>query len=109
MKIVLQSEKDVMSLTGKWIIQINTSEPDTVLCEKNWSFMSEKRISLVIGKVMQGLYYTHNTFDTWADFAERFNNYSFKHDASLAGTRFHRLLTSAEIDFMCKKFKENNY
>jgi hypothetical protein len=25
------------------------------------------------------------------------------------GKRFHRLLTSAEIDFVCKKMKENNY
>ncbi len=108
MKLVLQSEKDVQSLTGKWIIQINSDTPDKTLNEENWSFMSEKRLSLVIGLKWQGLWYEHGNFETWEAFAKRFNNYEFDHDPHLTGKRFHRLLTSNEIDFLCKKFKENN-
>ena len=73
--------------------------------EENWNFISEKRLSLVTGLRMVGLWYDHGDFKTWEEFAFRFNHYLVGHE----NKRFHRLLTNKEIDFICKKFKENNY
>jgi hypothetical protein len=103
MKIILQTEKDVMSLTGKWIIQLNCDNPDETITEGNWGFMKEKRLSFVVGLRTQGFYYQHGKDkNTWEDFVEYFNNPS-------SGDRFHRLLTSKELDFMNKKLKEDNF
>tara|TARA_R110000850_G_scaffold34024_1_gene92237 strand:- start:39311 stop:39625 length:315 start_codon:yes stop_codon:yes gene_type:complete len=101
MKLIIQSEKDICSLKGKWIIQLNTNDPDVVLTQDNWNFYSEKRISLIRNLNMIGLYYDHGNFDKWEDFAFRFNHYTEKHKDS----RFHRLLNDREIDFLCEKFK----
>lgn len=108
MKLILQSKKDVNDLTGKWIIQVNSDEPDYTINEKNWDFVKEKRLSLVVGLRLQGLYYEHGNFESWEKFAKIFNGYIFDKSPESNGTRFHRLLTSSEIDFICKKFKENN-
>ena len=104
MKNVLLSEKDVRSLNGKWILQVNADQPDYTITEENWGFVSEKRLSLVTGFRMTGLWYDHGDFKTWEEFAFRFNHY---HDGDSKDTRFHRLLTNREIDFICNKFKEN--
>lgn len=105
MKMILQSEKDVRELNGKWILQVNAEQPDYTITEENWSFVSEKRLSLVTGLRMTGLWYDHGDFKTWEEFAFRFNHYLESHKDK----RFHRLLTDKEIDFICKKFKENKY
>jgi hypothetical protein len=101
MKIILLSEKDVSALSGKWIVQVNANNPDYEITESNWSFVSEKRLSLVTGLRMTGLWYDHGDFKTWEEFAFRFNHYSEKSKDE----RFHRLLTNKEIDFICEKFK----
>jgi len=103
MKMILLSEKDVRELNGKWIIQVNSEQPDYTITEENWSFVSEKRLSLVTGLRMTGFYYDHGSFETWEEFAFKFNHYLKGHE----DTRFHRLLTSKELDFIFKKFKEN--
>lgn len=105
MKLVIQSENDVRNLNGKWILQVNSNEPDYTINEDNWEFVKEKRISLVIGLKMIGLYYEHGNFKTWEEFAFRFNHYV----ESSKDSRFHRLLTDREIDFICNKFKENKH
>lgn len=104
MKIILQSEKDVQSLNGKWIIEINSEEPDYTITESNWFFVKEKRLSLVTGLRMTGIWYDHGDFKTWEEFAFKFNHYNEKYKDE----RFYRLLTDKEIDFICKKFKEDN-
>lgn len=107
MQIILKSEKDVLSLTGKFIIQIDSDTPDATVTEKNWDFYQEKRISLVCGLRVQGFFYDRTVFETWESFAEWFNNYAYPSDKNgeNKGKRFHRLLSSAEIDLMCKKLK----
>ena len=104
MKLVIQSEKDVQSLNGKWIIQVNSDQPDYKITKTNWDFVSEKRLSLVTGLRMTGLWYDHGDFKTWEQFAYRFNHYT---EGESKDTRFHRLLTDEEIDFICEKFKKN--
>ena len=101
--MILQSEKDVQSLNGKWILEVNSEQPDYTITEENWSFVSEKRLSLVTGLRMTGLWYDHGNFKTWEEFAFRFNYYLKEHE----NKRFYRLLTSKELDFIFKKFKEN--
>ena len=57
MKIILLSKKDVHSLNGKWILQVDTNNPDYTITEENWNFVREKRLSLVTGLRMTGLCY----------------------------------------------------
>jgi hypothetical protein len=103
MKIIVQSEKDVLALHGKWVVQINTETPDVRITEQNWDFYAEKRISFIRGLKFIGLWYDHGNYKTWEDFAFKFNHYV---EGDAKGTRFHRLLTNREIDLLCKKFKE---
>jgi hypothetical protein len=102
MKYVLLSQKDVQSLNGKWVLQVDTNNPDYKITESNWNFISEKRLSLVVGLRMQGLYYLHGEFETWEEFAFKFNHYI---EGESKDKRFYRLLTNEEIDFICEKFK----
>jgi hypothetical protein len=103
MKLILLSENDVKSLNGKWVLQVNIDNPDYTINEANWNFVSEKRLSLVTGLRMTGLWYDKGEFHTWQDFAFRFNHYI---DGESKDSRFHRLLTNKEIDFICEKFKK---
>lgn len=105
MKIILLSKKDVESLNGKWILQVDTNNPDYTITEENWEFVKEKRLSLVTGLRMTGLWYDKGDFKTWEEFAFKFNHYA---EGDNKDKRFHRLLTNKEIDFICKKFKESN-
>ena len=101
--------QEVNSLTGKFIIQLDT--PVGVLSEHrtvndgNWEFMKEKRLSFVVGLTWQGFYYEHKRFKTDEEFSEYFNNYLEGHE----GKRYHRLLTSRELDFVLNKMKQENY
>lgn len=104
MKLILLSQKDVESLNGKWIVQVNTDNPDFIINDNNWDFVSEKRLSLVTGLRMTGLWYDHGDFKTWEEFAFKFNHYS---NGDSKDKRFHRLLTNKEVDFICEKFKNN--
>lgn len=103
------SPDEVSNLTGKFIIQLDSGENGKVLHrtvnEGNWSFMKEKRISFVVGLSWQGFYYEHRSFKTKEEFAEYFNNYM----ESKPGVRYHRLLTSNELDFVLSKMKQEIY
>lgn len=104
MKLTISTEKDINCLNGKWVVQLdnNNNNPDVDITDsKNWNFYSEKRISLVIGKMMVGLYYIHSNHIHDDLFIECFNN------PNKDGTRFYRLLTSREIDHLCKHFRAN--
>jgi hypothetical protein len=105
------TEQDAMRLTGKFIIQVDSDTPDYTITEKNWPFVSEKRLSLVVGTTFQGLYYEHKSFKSYEELVLFFNDYVFsgKTGDTHKGQRFHRLLTSSEIDFVCQKMKERNY
>ncbi len=103
MKLIVQSEKDVIALHGKWVIQINTNDPDVRLNKENWGFYSEKRLSLITRFRFTGLWYDHGDYDTWEKFAFKFNHYT---QGESKDTRFHRLLTNQELEFLFQKFKE---
>lgn len=104
MKMII-TPKDVRHLTGKFILQVNSENEDYTITPENWNFVSEKRLSLVSGLSMVGMFHIHRQFNTEEEFAEYFNNYV----ESAKGKRFHRLLTSREIDFVASKIKEQNY
>lgn len=101
------TENDVNSLTGKFVIQLNIEDQDfdlTKITNDRWGFYKEKRISFISGLTWCGFYSIHIKFDTAAEFVEYFNNY-YKG----AKTRYHRLLTSKELDFLNEKLKQSNY
>lgn len=96
------TQKDISSLTGKFIIEINDEEEDTFeLNDKNWNFYKEKRISFISGLQWCGFYYTHNSYKLTAE--------EFVEDFNPKNGRFRRLLTSKEMDFMFEKLKEEIY
>lgn len=108
------TNKDVRKLSGKFIIQIDSEKEDVVLNDTNWGFYQEKRISLVCGLKLVGFFYERKSFETEDEFVMFFNDFvchSTKPDMVEAqkGKRFHRLLTSKEIDFVCQKIKSENY
>lgn len=112
MKMTITTE-DVDFLTGKFILQVTSNKPNFVVNEDSWSFIMEKRISFVCGLRWMGFFYEHKAFENKEQFVAYFNDYVFldsKSDPERSkGERFHRLLTSAEIEFVCKKMKERNY
>lgn len=102
------TENDVPDLIGKFIVQIDTTHPDTEICS-SWNFYSEKRIKLVTydinnNLVLQGLYYCNKKFDSKEEFVEYFNNY-----INGSQKRFHRLLYSDELEYMFKQFQQKQY
>lgn len=104
------TKEDVSGLTGKFIIQLDevTEEnptPHITITEENWRFMKEKRISFVCELKLVGYYYIHKEFKTVNDFVDYFNNYL----KNCPNERYHRLLTSKEIDFISNKLKSENY
>lgn len=110
-------------VTGKWIIQLcNNQENVDITKSENPEFWLEKRISFIgrlynsdgyphikfeNGKgefiIMNGVYYCHGVY-TREEFVEYFNNgYESRKE------RFHRLLTSKELDWLNEHLKKNNY
>ena len=118
MRLVI-NKNDIKRLIGRWVIQLTNEDEDFTLLEsKNDGFWLEKRISFVGGLssidqhsdifinrehrvIMNGIYYCHGIF-TEDEFVEHFNDY-------VNGERFHRLLTSKELDWLNEKMKSNNY
>ena len=106
MKMMLLSQKDVEAINGHWVLEVNANDPDYTITESNWNFVSEKRLSFVSRYRFTGLYYDHGSYNTWEEFAFKFNHY---HEGDSKDARFYRLLTSRELDFINEKFKQNNY
>lgn len=116
MKHVMQSENDLVKLYGKWVLQVNSDTPDKTLMDYNWGFVREKRLFFVTRKGFADLYGNLNFESTFADGFEKvklfFNSFLFDHMVKAGetdGGRFHRLLTSAEHDYLAKKLKEENF
>ena len=112
MKMLIETEEDLKKLQGKFVLQINDNEPDKTLMDFNWGFVKEKRLKLVCEKGFVDLYGWFYNCETFEQFKNYFNNYLFDHmiqKGETTGHRFHRLLTSKELDFLCSKLKEENY
>jgi len=110
--MIIQTEKDLQFLQGKFILQVNKETPDKTLMEYDWGFVKEKRLKIVCGLGYADLYGNVNTQETFEDFKSVFNDYLYTHmieKGVLGGQRFHRLLTNKEIDYLCNKLKEENY
>ena len=100
------NEKTLSELFGKFIIQVNKSKEPTIAdLNTDPSFWLEKRISFIAaldGGVREiGLYYSTKLF-TRENYIKHFN-------MGTEGERYHRLLTSAELDWLFEEFKKQNY
>jgi len=112
MKFLIQTEKDLQQLQGKFVIEINSNEPDKTLMQFDWGFVKEKRLNLIAGYKFISLYGDIRDSKDFEHFKMRFNSYLFDHmvdKGETDGGRFYRLLTSKEIDYLCTKLKEENY
>ena len=110
--MVVDTEKDLQLLQGKFVLQVNTSEPDKMLMDFNWGFAKEKRLKFVVGKGFADLYGNFDDYKTFERFKKVFNSYLFEHmekEGKSDGGRFHRLLTNKELEFLLEKMKESNY
>lgn len=108
MKMIIQTEKDLQMLQGKFVLQVNSEVPDKTLMDYEWGFVKEKRLKLVCGKGFADLYGYISSYDTFEKFQSIFNSYSFDYGVTDGG-RFHRLLTNKELDYLLGKMKEENY
>lgn len=119
MKQVINKE-DIVNIVGKWVVQLTNEQENFKLTDsQNDGFWLEKRISFV-GRlygvdgypnvkfenkeeliIMNGLYYTH-CVKTPDEFVKFFNEYT-------NGERFHRLLTTKELDWLNERLKRNLY
>ena len=113
MKLII-TENDLPKIIGKFIIQLNTGEKEVqYLTDQNCNrdFYLIKRVCFITW----GINNDHiikcdlfgNTFELSTErFLEVFNEYKFKDES---GKRYHRLLTSEELDIVFKFLKERNY
>lgn len=96
-------------VAGKFVIQLNTENPIKLNNRGvDIEFYMEKRIRLISyggkGIIESDLF--GNTFSyTKKDFVDKFNNYL----GESKGTRYHRLLYSAELDVVFNWMKKRNY
>jgi hypothetical protein len=112
MKLLINSEKDINFLNGKFVLQINDDEPSKTLMDMDWGFAKEKRLYLCFANAMVNLYGDYRKMDTFEEYQRYFNDYLFQHliDRGFTnGGRFHRLLTSKELEYLFTKLKQENY
>ena len=125
MREVITKNK-IKNVIGNWIVQLNDYQEGFKLTEsKNIGFWLEKRISFVgciygtdalpyfkpdYGQqliILNGLYYCHGVY-THDDFVKYFNEgapvYSGETREKGKG-RFHRLLTTKEVDWLTEQIK----
>jgi len=100
------NEKTIHEVLGKFIIQVTREhEPTLANLRSNAGFWLEKRISFVAaldGGVREiGIYYSNSLF-TKEDYIKHFNS-------NTEDDRYHRLLTSEELDWLFEEFKKVNY
>lgn len=120
MRMVI-NKGDIKNIVGRWIVQLtNEQENSSLLESKNDEFWLEKRIFFVgslygadgiptltsfkSGEsfvIVNGIYHTKGIYNE-DQFVEFFNNYS-------DGKRFHRLLTTKELDWLNEHLKKRLY
>lgn len=112
MQLIIRTEEDLKALQGKFVLQISKESPDKTLMDFDWYFVKEKRLRLVSKTGFIDLYGKRTDYETFEKFKNVFNHYLFDHmikEGKTDGGRFHRLLTSRELDFLLQKIKEENY
>lgn len=101
---------DLNLITGKYVIEINSEEPELKLTDKNvnLSFYLEKRVRWISygdNGIIKSDLYGGSISTTKEEFIEWFNDYV----GTSKGTRFHRLLYSTELDIVFDFIKKRNY
>ncbi len=112
MRLIIDTIEDMYFLQGKFVLQIDESSPGDTLMSMNWGFAKEKRLKIVTKLGFIDLYGWIGTYDTFEDFKDVFNSYLLpymKKEGITNGERFHRLLTSKELDYLCEQLKKENY
>jgi hypothetical protein len=114
-------EKDIKSIIGSWVVQVDGRKPDMDLTQsKNDGFWLEKRISYVnclYGVdgmphikpeeqlvILSGIYYCHGVY-TNSEFVKEFNNSPTYDKRDGTFKRWLRLLTPEEVDWLGDKLK----
>lgn len=112
MQMIINTSNDLEMLQGKFVLQIDSEKPDMTLMDFNWNFVKEKRLKLISNYGFVNLFGNRNDFEDFDTFKKVFNSYLFKHmeaKGEPGGTRFHRLLTSDELQYLFEKIKLENY
>ena len=110
-KIIIQTEKDVRKIQGKFVVQLDNHSPDKEIMEMNWGFVKEKRLYIVAGYGFVNLFGDVKNYENFEKFKNIFNNYLFPsmiEKGDTDGNRFHRLLNKSELDYLITKIKEEN-
>lgn len=112
MKLII-TENDLSKIIGKFIIQLNSEDDIQYLTDQkcNLDFYLTKRIYFIAWGITNDHIIKSdlfgNTFEiSTKRFLEVFNEYKFNDES---GKRYHRLLTSKELDIVFKFLKERNY
>ena len=112
MKLII-TENDLSKIVGRFIIQLNTGEEIQYLTDKNCNidFYLTKRIYFITWGTSKDCIIKCDLFGNTIEkntktFLEWFNEYKFNDES---GKRYHRLLTSKELDIVFKFLKERNY
>ena len=112
MQFIINTEKDLQKIQGKFVLQLDSDEPDKTLMDFHWGFVKEKRLKFVCGLRFTDLCGYVLEMETFEEFKNVFNSYLFDYMVKAGktdGGRFHRLLTSKELDYLLTKIKEENY
>ena len=111
MKLII-TENDLPKIVGRFIIQLNSGDDIQYLTDQkcNLDFYLTKRIYFITCGVTNDHIIKSdlfgNTFEiSTKRFLEVFNEYKFNDESE---KRYHRLLTSKELDIVFKFLKEKN-
>lgn len=113
MKLII-TQNDLNKIVGRFIIQLNTGDNEIQYLNDstcNLDFYLTKRIYFIswginIDSIIKSDLFGNSYELTIERFLEIFNDY--KH-SDKSGDRYHRLLTSKELDIVFKFLKEKNY
>ena len=113
MKLII-TKNDLPKIIGRFIIQLNSGENEIQYLTNencNLDFYLAKRIYFITWGINKDSIIEcdlfGNSFELSTEsFLEVFNEYKFKDES---GKRYHRLLTSKELDIVFKFIKERNY
>jgi hypothetical protein len=110
MQLIIHTLKDFEMIQGKFVLQVDLKNPDTTLMDFRWDFAKEKRLYLVSNAGFINLYGHRREYENFEYFKNVFNYYHFKNSTSEnSPKRFHRLLTTKELQYLFQKIAEENY
>lgn len=112
MRTTIETPRDEQNIRGKFVLQVNSHQPDKTLMDMDWGFAKEKRVKFMTQLGYADLYGNITTFEDFESYKDWFNKYllhRMKAEGKEDGGRFNRLLTSKELEYLFAKLKEENY